>query len=434
MGRNFFCLALLITIFSCAAGPEVYRGIDAGVTGGDYIGALDSLQSGRAKKNIYTQKNAILLNLDRGMLEHYAGMYEESSRDLEDGERRIEEAFTKSLSQAVGTYILNDNVREYPGEDYEDIYINVFNALNYYHLNDLEGALVEIRRVNEKLRVLADKYETARNKILDSRNDLNAADYTTEAEKFSNSALARFLGVLFYRGAGLYDDARIDMEELKHAYGLFPAVYYNSLPSFLDGELSIPSGKARLNVLVFTGLSPVKQRADIMIPLPLRPPNDWARLSLPQMINRPSLVSSVELILDSGERFSPELIEDMGMVARETFKAKHSLTVLKSTVRTIIKSTASAGIGAAIDEQAEGWGVLFSFVGRVFQEASEQADIRQARYFPARAYAGGINVESGIYRVTVNFYGPGGLIESLVRDNVVVRPGKLNLLEAVCLK
>ncbi|MDR0718390.1 MAG: hypothetical protein LBF78_02050 [Treponema sp.] len=434
MGRNFFCLALLITVFSCAAGPEVYRGIDADAERGDYIGALASLKSSQAKKNIYTQKNAILLNLDRGMLEHYAGMYEESSRDLEEGERRIEEAFTKSLSQAVGTYILNDNVREYSGEDYEDIYINVFNALNYYHLNDLAGAMVEIRRVNEKLRVLADKYETARKKILDSGNDLNAADYTTEAEKFSNSALARFLGVLFYRSAGLYDDARIDMEELKHAYELFPAVYYNSPPSFLDGELSIPAGKARLNVLVFTGRSPVKQQADIMIPLPLKPPNNWARLALPQMISRPSAISSVELILDSGERFSPELIEDMSMVARETFKAKYSLTVLKSTVRTIMKSAASAGIGAAIDEQAEGWGTLFSFVGKVFQEVSEQADIRQSRYFPARAYAGGINVESGIYRVTVNFYGPGGLIESLVRDNVVVRPGKLNLLEAVCLK
>jgi hypothetical protein len=420
---------------SCAGSPDAYREIDQGIQAGSYTGALLSMETKGARKKIYSNKNVVLFYLDRGMIEHYAGLYEDSSRDLEEGERQIESAFTKSLSQEIGSYILNDNTRDYAGEDYEDLYINVFNALNYYHRDDLEGALVEIRRVNEKLRYLSGKYEAAVNKVTSSNSSLAGGNYAVEAVKFSNSALARYLGVLFYRGNGNADDARIDMEELKEAYALAPAVYYNPLPGSLDGELEAPRDKGRLNVLGFTGLSPVKEEVNRMIPLPLPSPNDWARLALPHMAARPSSISSVEVVLDSGERFSLELLEDMGMVAQETFKARYGLVLLKTVARTIIKASASAGIGAALDSGNDsGWGSLFSFIGRIAADISERADVRMSRYFPGYAYVGAINLEPGVYSLTVNYYGPDGLIGSGRQENVLVEAGKLNLTEFVCLK
>ncbi|MDR2617779.1 MAG: hypothetical protein LBC62_02805 [Treponema sp.] len=433
--RTLIAGAFFFFFLSCAGAPGAYREIDLGIQNGSYTGALASMETKDAKKNIYTGKNFILLCLDRGMIRHYAELWEDSSRDLEEGERQIEAAFTKSLSQEIASYIVNDNTRDYAGEDYEDLYINVFNALNYYHLNDLEGALVEIRRVNEKLRYLSDKYEAAIDKVVASNKNLSTTNYTVTASKFSNSALARYLGVLFYRGNGNMDDARIDLEELREAYALAPDVYRNSLPSSLDGELLVPRDKARLNVLSFTGLSPVKEGADRMIPLPLPSPNNWARLSLPQMLERPSAIHSVEVVLDSGERFGLELLEDMSAVARETFKAKYDLIVLKSIARTIIKAGTVAGIGAALDSGNDsGWGVLFSFLGRIAADVSEQADLRISRYFPGYAYAGGVNVDPGVYSATVNYYGLRGLISSDRRENVLVEAGKLNLMEFVCLK
>jgi hypothetical protein len=420
-------------VLSCA-GANIYREIDPAIEAAAFSQASISPARGSGKKQVYTNREAILFHLDQGMIGHYAGFWENSSQDLETGERLIEDAFTKSLSQEIASYIVNDTVRDYSGEDYENLYINVFNALNYYHRDDLEGALVEIRRVNEKLLFLSDKYETAKAKVLNSHSELASVDYVREASSFSNSALARYLGILFYRGGGLADDARIDMEELKNAYTLAPGVYANPLPSSLEDELSVPGGLGRLNVIAFTGLSPIKEEENIVIPLPYPAPNNWARIALPRMVERPSMIRSIEVAMDSGQKFELEVLENMSAVAGETFKSRHSLVVLKSAARTIIKATASAGIAKAVDEKAEGWGALIGLLGRVFSEATEKADTRISRYFPARAFVGGINLEPGIYSITINYYGTNGLIGTGRRENVLVQENILNLTEFICLK
>jgi hypothetical protein len=436
---KFLSLLLPVIVFailSCAAIPNAYAPIDAGIRNGAFESALAHFddEKGTARKSVYTSKNEILFYLDRGMVGHYAGLYWDSSRDLEMAERLIEEAFTKSISQEIGSYLLNDNVKNYSGEDYEDLYVNVFNSLNYYHNNDLEGALVEIRRMNEKLQHLGDKYEKAKEKVLESNNRVDPRQLPMEASRFSNSALARYLGVLFYRGAGKDDDARIDYEELVRAYGLAPAVYKNPLPFSAGEELSIPVGKGRLNVIAFTGLSPVKEEENIIIPLPFAWPNNTARLALPKMVDRSSDVLRAEAVLDSGEKFTLELIEDMSAVARETFKSGYGLTVLKTSARAITKAAAIAVSAQATSEKnSEGLGSLVGFLGRVATEATEQADTRISRYFPSYALAGGINVNPGKYTVTVNFYGKGGLVHSENKE-MTARENTLNLEEFVCLK
>lgn len=428
----------LCVFLSCAGSPDAYAQIDAGVSAGSYGNALASLDNvnGNARKTVYTSKNGILLYLDRGMIEHYAEQYSDSSQDLETAERLIEDAFTKSLSQEIGSYLLNDNVKDYSGEDYEDLYINVFNSLNYYHNNDLEGALVEIRRLNEKLNYLADKYEKAKDKVLESNPQVNPSQLPVEASQFSNSALARYLGMLFYRGTGRSDSARVDYEELGRAYSLAPGVYTNKIPSSVEDELSVSPGVGRLNVIAFAGLSPVKEPVNIIIPLPFPYPNNTARLSLPKLVNRPQTIQWAEVVLDSGEKFRLELIEDMGAVARETFKSKYGLTVLKTTARTITKAAASAALAKTASDKkngGEGLGSLVGLLGKIYTVASEQADTRLSRYFPCYALVGGINLEPGVYTVTVNFYGNGGLVNSQSKE-IEVREGFLNLEEFVCLK
>jgi len=425
---------LLLCLVSCATGSGVYKDIDRGVNTGAYGNALAAMDDPKTAGVLYPPRNEILYRLDRGMIEHYADQWTDSSADLEEAERQIEAAYTKSISQEIGTFILNDNVRDYQGEDYEDLYLNVFNALNYYHRGNTEGALVEIRKVNEKLRFLQDKYEVASEKITNANPNLAGSDYTTEAVSFSNSALARYLSLLFFRSIGDADSARIDLNELYRAYELAPAVYYNDPPSSLKDELVIPDGKARLNVMGFIGLSPVKEEVNLWLPLPLPYPNNRARLALPVMIDRPSAVNSVEVVISGGQRFKLELIEDISGVARETFKAKYGLTLLKTTARTIAKSITSAGIAGAAKRRDENLGALLGLFGRIATELSESADLRISRYFPGRVFVGGIDLDPGLYTVTVNYYGARGLISSEHRNNIEVAGDKLNLTEFVCLK
>jgi hypothetical protein len=427
---------VFILLLSCAT-TDAYRPIDNEIYHGKYDDGVSLIE--QQKKQMYRERDALLYYLDKGLLTHYGRRFEESIPLLQEGERAIEAAYTKSITQEIGTYILSDNTREYGGEDYEDIYINAFNALNYYHEDNLEDALVEIRRMTNKLQFLAVKYGvlmTDMQKVaLEQSSEIPANEYLASA-KFNDSALARYLGLLFYRGIGQYDDARIDRDYLKIAFANAPTVYTHPVPASVDEELDIPQDKARLNVLAFSGMAPIKEEEVIRIPLPnVR----WIKIALPVLIERPSLVSRIEAVIDNGEkRFNLELLEDIGAVARETFKEKKGLIYTKSILRATIKGVSSSVLSEASDQTEGGTSLLLGILSlgaQVMAEATEQADLRTSRYFPSKAYVGGITLDPGRYSVTVNYYaGNGRLLASYSQGPIEIRANTLNLTETVCLQ
>jgi hypothetical protein len=425
--------AFLALLVSCATSS--FAKVDSAVSREDFSGGSEILES--SKSSYYAKGDTILYYLDKGMLTHYAGLYGESSRLLEAGERAMEAAFTKSISMEIGTYLLNDNTREYAGEDYEDLYINAFNALNYYHRGDIEGALVETRRMNNKARYLADKYGVMltglQKKALEESAEI--PPNPDAVSNFTDSALARYLGVLFYRSAGRRDDARIDRDQLKAVFANYPALYPHPVPSSISGELETPPGMARLNVLAFSGLSPVKEAAVLRLPLP---GGRWIKIALPEMISRRSEVGKIEVLFDDGRSVELELLENIDAVARETFKERKNIIYMKTIIRSTMKSAASVALDAQSKESEGNTGLvlgILSILTQVYAEASEQADLRISRYFPAKAWAGGIDLEPGVYSFRVNYYGTSGRpLVSLEYHDMMIREGALNLTEAVCLK
>jgi hypothetical protein len=427
----FFLVASLF--FSCASNP-FYR-VDGRLQEGDYTGSVTLLE--KEKRALYTGRDTVLYYLDKGILAHYAGLYGDSSDLFESGERAIEAAFTKSITQEIGTYLVNDTTRDYDGEDYEDIYINTFNALNYYHRGELEDAMVEIRRMSNKLQYLSAKYGVIMTNLQKKALEEDAAippDENTPS-RFSDSALARYIGMLFYRGAGRWDDARIDRDRLRVAFANAPEVYRHPEPASLGEELSIPGGMARLNVIAFGGLSPIKEQETLRIPIP---PSRYVKIALPRMVSRPSGIRRIEVALDGGDRFTLELLEDIEAVARETYKEKEKIIYLKTIIRATIKGVTSSALEAAAADRDDGAGLILSVLSlgaQIYAEASEQADLRISHYFPGQAYVGGINLEPGLYSFSITYYGQSDRPLAVFRyKDVPVMENRLNLTEAVCLK
>jgi hypothetical protein len=422
---------------SCATHPDIYKPVDNHVAEGAYAqGAAAIAEAQDSRTPIYPPKNAVMLFLDKGMLDHYAENYKESSAGLEEAERLIVDAYTKSVTLEIGTFILNDNTREYAGEDYEDLYLNVFNALNYYNMGNIEEALVEVRKINEKLKALTVKYAASIEQAKQYADENGGYSGGNNEEKFTftDSALARYLAALFWRGTGHSDDARIDLDALAEAYRLSPQVYDNPVPSTVKDEYLSPKGEARLNLIAFTGLSPLKAEDVTYIPLPFPFPYDSMKIALPVMQYRPVKAVHVEAVIDGNERLTLELVEDMGKVMEETFKARRSLIYVKTVVRTIVKTSVAAAAHAAVSENSgEGWGLLAGIAGRLFTEGTEAADIRSARYFPRYAFVGGINLPPGEHTVTVNFYSGGSVIKT-IQKTIQLRENRLNLMEVICLK
>jgi hypothetical protein len=344
----------------------------------------------------------------------------------------MEDAYSKSITQTVGTFLVNDMAQEYSGEDYEDVYLNVFNALNYYHQGLMEDSLVEIRRLNNKLQYIAGKYgqmiTNLQRAALENSPDI-PFDPSTVTVNFTNSALARYLGMLFYRGTGRWDDARIDRDQVKIAFANNPALYGFGLPSTLDEELGYPRDMARFNVIAFAGLSPIKSASELRIPVS---DSNWVKISLPVISARPSPVGSVNVVFDTGEQLELELIEDISAVAQETFKQKAGMIYLRSSIRAITKGAAATALSDSGNSNSS---LLLGFLTQVYAEVSEQADLRISRYFPGRALVGGITLNPGTYSYTVNFYDhSGSIIQSDRFLDVEINNQGLNLAEVLCLK
>jgi len=425
-------LPLLIALASCATANH-FAPVDNMVEDGNFSQSVVLLE--KKNKAIYRNKDKVLYFLDKGMLSHYAGNYKESSSLLQDGERAIEANFAVSVSQEIGTFILNDTTREYDGEDYEDIYLNVFNALNYYHQGSMEDSLVEIRRMNNKLQNLSVKYGVLMSKMqkMALENGTEIPPNKDAPVKFNNSALARYLGMLFYRGVDNMDSARIDQQQLRIAMADAPSIYMNPVPASITDELSIPPDMARLNVIGFTGRSPVKTEEVQRIFLGAA----WIKIALPVMTPFSSRVASISVDADSGESFNLELLENISAVVSATFSQRKSIIYTKSIIRASVKGVTTGALYAAADQSDDNKGIflLLGLGSQIFAEASEKADIRGARYFPGKAYVGGINLMPGTYSLTVTYYGRNKEVIAKRRyENISVTARALNLVEDVCLK
>jgi hypothetical protein len=472
-GMALVCAGLVL--MSCVTNKDPYQKIDTAVEKDDYQRAIDEITSAQAirkgkktpKKPIYGEDNQISMYLDKGLLEHYAGDYQSSYQDLTSAEQAIEAAYTKSVSADIASYVANDNTKEYAGEDYEDVYVNIFNALNAYHLkNGQAHALInDLVAQGGELQVLAEKYGQDDPKAKEFlEKAINAAGVVfsfgtiqwPEPQKitFTNSALARYLGAVFSLAEGNKDMARYHLFELSNA---FSTPLYNGLrvPEALavSGErgdetgplLDIPQGKGQLNILIFAGLAPIKAETTVQIPFPSFqfPKAVPAALKVPGLVERPSSISSVKVSVEHSGPVDLILLEDMGAVITDTFNGHYSSVLAKTFARVLAKYVlADAAAFAAAQSAREvlklpeifalAAGTAVLNAAQAALNETESADVRMGRYLPSKAYIGAVNLDPGTYKVNVSYIVGGKTMD--ISKTVEVTAGKISLLEDVCLR
>ncbi len=482
-------LALVLALSSCASVATrkgFYEPITADLRAQEYDAAVQKIEAA-ADKNRYSEKDRLLYYLDSGLAHHYAAYQRISNERLSLAEETGEELFTKSVSRAAASLLLNDNVLEYSGEDYEILYTNLVKALNYLAMDQFDDAFVEIRRSNEKLDLLEQKYDAAGKTFQEGAKGDTAGvaiDYRAARVRFENDAFARYLSMHLYAADGLFDDAQIDRRKLEEAYRTQPHVYPFQLP---DVRYSTPRTPV-LSVVALAGLSPTKEalnlriRTDkdlnlvqvlytdgkregqeyghIFLPIDV---DYYFKFSIPQIVSRPSAVRTVRLSADSRRIGELRLLEDVGLVAAETFEARKSLIYLRAVGRAVFKGL----LGEKLKKKAEGektkrkkkskkgkrdgssekegarrndmgarFGTWLQKVAvDVAMEVSESADLRCSELLPGKVLVGDFEIEPGIYDLRIDFIGAGGrILESKEFPRYEVEGGgRLNLIEAVYL-
>jgi len=360
------------------------------------------------QNDVYRYKDRVLYYLELGTVRHFSRQYRKSFEAFQKAENFIEDLYTRSINRGIRAFAVNDNILAYEGEDYENIYLNAFNTLNFLHLDDLESALVESRRIAYKLEQLNIRYKGLAGAL--SEADTTGWDeWNTGSTSIENSALGHFLSGIIFGKSGDRDDARIEIEQTKTAIKEQQAVYnyVTSIPDTLLNRVINPDSYNTL-IVSFSGKAPVKVQYDTR--LYIKEHDFYLKFSLPKLQIRPTNVRSVRAVVNEDKIKPVYLIEEMDKVSSEVYKVRMPIIYSRTVVRALSKALASKMISKEVKEDNKALGSLVGFLGNLGQEASEKADLRSWQTMPGKAYVTLMKLPEGTHNIKLEYFGADNLL------------------------
>jgi hypothetical protein len=213
--QGFATAILLLVLNGCGSSGTHYLLVDKSLLANDYRQADLIIQ--KAEADEYGAKSRVLYGMDRGMTLQLAGEYEQSNEVLEKAEGEVERLYTRSIRTESFAFMTNDNSLPFEGEPYEQVMINVLKALNYASMNRWQDALVEARRIDHRLNVLADR--------------------TKDKAAYRDDGFARYLSGILYESTGDLNNAFIAYRKAYETFDASRAWSHTAVPLQLRADL-----------------------------------------------------------------------------------------------------------------------------------------------------------------------------------------------------
>lgn len=471
-------LGLALLLAACGPATNRYALIDERLRAGDAVRA-DAIVEGAHKE--YGSKSQVLYRMDRGMTLHLAGRYEESTAVLEKAEQDVEQLYTRRITTQAKAFLYNDTELPFEGAAYEQVMLNVIKALNYAVTGNLPEALVEARRVDHRLNVLADQL----------------AD---KPDAYRDDGLARYLSGALFEAAGELNDAFIAYRKAHDAYLAAHSWSRTPVPPMLRADLlrvtdalhladehahyrqafaDVPwqpeAGReqmAQVVVVSYHGRAPRKEDQFLDLPISLEAlrlvlltksavgPNSntrearaaesalyglsgrVVRVALPRLIPQKTSVAHAHVTLaGDGASYSAqsELIQDLSALASKNLSDQFNGIAVKAVARAAIKYAAAEGLARGV--RAAGGrdagpllGLLVGSLAKALAISTEEADKRSWRTLPDEIQIARLWVPPGSYELRVRPVGKGGgpIGRETVRP-VTLRSGETRFLTELAL-
>ncbi|HMB71149.1 MAG TPA: hypothetical protein VKU85_17700, partial [bacterium] len=148
-----------------------------------------------------------------GLVQRARGDFQASNATFESAELLVDDLYTKSVSKEILAFATSDETIPYSGETWERVLVNYYRALNYIDLGDFEAALVECRKLNQKLRVYVD-------------SDDDPPTYRTDA-------FAQYVTSILYEISGDLNDAWVSLRLAEEGYAHYAEAYGVQAPPSL---------------------------------------------------------------------------------------------------------------------------------------------------------------------------------------------------------
>ncbi|MDL1892439.1 hypothetical protein FBQ87_06055 [Sphingobacteriales bacterium CHB3] len=401
--------ALSFFLAGCAGTEALRREVDANIARGNYKQAAELI---RKNDKLYGEKNEVLYNLDLGLLYHYLGEQDSSNTYFFRAERKIDELFTKSISQQALSFIINDNIIPYDGEDFEKVMVNVFLALNFAQKGDFDGALVEARKVDIKLREYARQYD--------------------DKNTYREDAFIRYITGALYESSGEVNDAFIAYRNAYRTYERYRQQYGVNAPGFLLDDIvrtatlmdfteereefeqlggkpydrTMRFEEGTILVITYVGHAPKKEQIRPSVSIP-----DTAgilhtfQIALPKFVPRyfGGREYSIEAVSATDSLSAvPEVAQDITAIASKALDERLAMIYLKSGGRAVLKFLAAEKAKSELKKNESKLANIFGSIAiDLLIGATEQADTRSWQTLPAQIHLARIQTKPGAYTLRV---------------------------------
>lgn len=392
----------------------------------------------------YGDRSRVLYGMDRGMTLHLAGDYKQSNLMLEQSDDEVERLYTRKIRTETAAFMTNDNLLPYEGDPYEQVMINVVKALNYAMLGLWQESLVEVRRIDHRLNVLADRVK--------------------DKSAYREDGFARYLTGILYESTGDINNAFIAYRKAYETYESTkgwsrvgePTQLQSDLLRTTDGlhltqeftayERAFPTvpwqsvqaqrNLAQVVVISYNGRAPRKEDQFLDLPIsmdalqlvlinraltnPNTPQNRAAdsvlyglngrvvRVALPRLVPQPTHVPVDTLRLDAAAgtpvTVKTEPVQNVTALAEKALSERLPGIAVKAVARAATKyamaEAATRGSQSAAGQKNADWvGLLVSLIAHGYAVASEEADKRSWRTLPDQIHLARRWVPPGQYEV-----------------------------------
>jgi hypothetical protein len=461
--RRFQCLLVLVTtgiwiFFSgCVTQPKTGGRFQKGVTPGqpgfflpvyeqiipfvdrrDYGGALGALRQGEAQ---FGEKDRLLYLMEGGLLSLYDDDYRTCRNILTEAELLDEDLYTKSITRQAATFIINDLVAPYRGEDYESVILNFLLALAYLQEGSVEDALVEARKVDKKLEAINSQYpEDKKNAYKEDAFVRWLMGMLYEIDPTSVNLNDAFIS---YRKA-----LNIYKKDYHKNYGIGPPLllkkHYLSLAAWIGGgefrrakrrfkDIAFLSQKDKrristLTFIHFNGKAPIKVEKSITSPLP---DGHIIKVAFPKYQDRSFTIvgSRIRASRVDGKRIfrtRSRLGEPIARIAHKNLENREVRIMAKAIARATLKYAGSKSIAEEAEERYGEWGgLLAKALTSTFVVLTEKADLRCWQSLPSEIRVAQMHVSPGTYILQADCLNNNGeRVERLSLGTVTTKPGE----------
>jgi hypothetical protein len=422
----FFTILLTLTLTACATYSDSFAPIQSNLALGQYDAAL----TGIAKQ---ASSDPVLYLLDKGMVLRMKRDFDASNQALEAAKQEMRRLYAASVSQHALTFFINDSTVSYGGEDYEQVLVHLYMALNYLELGQPDAARVEALQIDLKLR------------------ELNQA---AGGGSYTEDAFSRYLAGMIYESNGEWSDAMISYRMAYETYKRYEFKYMLPVPDMLKNDLmrmaarvglrnelaryqktfnlpAPPRAEATQGELVFilsNGLSPIKRERSVTVFDPMS--HLTVRIATPYFESRAGTAAGVRISVD-GDGSDSEKVENIDAIARASLDAHMGGIVARSIARAVTKNAAIHGAARAGARDSQTASMLGSLAAQITALATERADTRSWLTLPANILMARLPLPAGAHNVTVDLLdGMGRQIERTeYRGVVITRGGKTFLTQ-----